>query len=111
MNRYLTVLAVILLFMFPVVIMGLTSAVDVQLGKAVYMKRCKMCHGTDGNGNPAMARMLSVEFKPMSSPEVQALNDASITQLIKKGRGKMAKVRKVTDDDIVQVIAYLRTLK
>ena len=75
------------------------------------MKRCKMCHGADGNGNPAMARMLGVEFKPMTSPEVQKLEDATISEQIIKGKGKMAKVRKITEQDIADVIAYIRSLK
>ena len=111
MTKILSVSAVVLLFLIPVAVMGLTSVDDVEVGKAVYMKRCKMCHGTDGNGNPAMARMLSVEFKSMSSPEVQALEDEAISEMIKKGKGKMAKVRKITDDEIAKVIIYLRSLK
>lgn len=111
MSKYIAFLAVVVLFIFPVVILGLTPSADVETGKAVFMKRCKMCHGADGNGNPAMARMLGVEFKPMSSAEVQKLDDESIQQLITKGKGKMAKVRKINDVEIGQVIAYLRSLK
>jgi len=55
--------------------------------------------------------MLGVEFKAMSSDHVQDLSDDTIRETVLKGKGKMAKVRKVTDQDITHVIAYLRTLK
>ena len=111
MRRYWTAVLIIVFFLVPVLLMGLTSNGDPETGKAVFLKRCKMCHGVDGNGYPAMARMLGVEFKAMSSDHVQDLSDDTIRETVLKGKGKMAKVRKVTDQDITHVIAYLRTLK
>jgi mono/diheme cytochrome c family protein len=111
MKKIITISSAFFLFLVPTILLGLTSLDEVELGKAVYMKKCKMCHGADGNGNPAMARMLSVEFKSMSSVHIQSLDDESIAQTIKKGKGKMAKVRNISDEDIAHVISYLRTLK
>ena len=37
---------------------GVVLAADADAGKAVYEKSCVGCHGKDGKGNPAMAKVL-----------------------------------------------------
>jgi len=98
------------LLVAPLVAVGLGAA-GVDEGKAVFDKRCKMCHGADGKGNPAMARMLQVQFHPMDSEYVQKLTDEEIKNTVLKGKGKMAAVRGITESEITQVTAYLRSLK
>ena len=44
---------------------------DAQAGKAVYDSKCKICHGANGEGNPAIAKTLKVTFRPLASKEVQ----------------------------------------
>jgi mono/diheme cytochrome c family protein len=83
---------------------------NVEGGKKVYLTRCKMCHGADGAGNPAMARMLKVEFKSLDSDYVQDLKDDELVSIITKGKGKMAAVRGLNDQQLADVIAYLRAL-
>ena len=51
------------------------SAADATAGKAVYDKSCKTCHGADGTANPAIAKMMKVDMKDLSSAEVQAMSD------------------------------------
>ena len=41
------------------------AAADAAAGKAVYDKSCKSCHGADGAGNPAVAKMMKVEMKAL----------------------------------------------
>lgn len=94
----------------PVVVLGFAAG-DVDQGKASFQKRCKMCHGADGAGNPAMARMLKVEFKAMDSEYVQNLGDAEIKNIVVKGKGKMAAVRGVEEPELNDLLAYLRSLK
>ncbi len=99
-----------LMFSLPVLVLGMTSD-QVAKGKAVYLKRCKMCHGADGSGNPAIAKMLGAQFHPMSSEYIQKKTDEEIKTTIQKGKGKMAAIRGVSDQEIADVIAYLRSLK
>ena len=80
-------------------------------GKAVYKKKCQTCHGADGAGNAKLAKMLKVEFKHLGSPEVQKLSDAEMAKIIKEGIGKMKPVKGLTDQQIQDVIAFVRTLK
>jgi len=84
---------------------------DATAGKDVYLKKCKACHGEDGNGNEGMAKLLKVTFSPMSSDEVQSKSDADIKKIIVEGKDKMKPVKDISDTDINNVIAYLRTFK
>jgi mono/diheme cytochrome c family protein len=100
---------------FFLVVLGLTLLIlaasgDVTAGKTVYTNRCKMCHGTDGAGNPAMGRMLKVEFRALASDYIQDKKDAELIQIITKGKGKMAAVRGLSEQQLEDVIAYLRSL-
>lgn len=94
----------------PLLAAAIIAAGPEEEGKAVYLKRCKMCHGADGEGNPAIAKMLKVEFKALDSEDVQKKTDAEFKEIIVKGKGKMAAVRGTTDSEIEKVIAYLRSL-
>ena len=40
-------------------------AADAAAGKAVYMAKCRGCHGAEGEGNPNIAKMMKVEMKPL----------------------------------------------
>ncbi len=84
---------------------------DAANGKAVYARACQKCHGADGAGVPAIAKALKVELKPLGSAEAQKTSDAEMAKAIKEGKGKMAKVSALTDKDVADVIAYVRTFK
>jgi cytochrome c553 len=95
------------------VLFGLTPmfAADAAAGKAVFDKRCKMCHGADGQGNPGMAKVLGTTIQDLGSPEVQKMSDADIKKIITSGKGKMKPVAGLSDADMDNVIAHIRTLK
>ena len=89
---------------------GTLAAADAQAGKAVYDKSCKSCHGVDGKGNPAIAKMMKVDLKALGSAEVQGKSDADLKKDSTQGTGKMKPV-KITDAQADDVVAYVRTLK
>lgn len=109
MKKLCTSVFLSLLLVSPLILLGMAQG-DVEQGESVYLKRCKMCHGADGEGNPAMARMLKVEFKALDSEYVQNLSDEELKSVITKGKGKMAAVRGLDEQDVTDVIAYLRSL-
>jgi cytochrome c len=86
-------------------------AADANAGKTVYMHRCKMCHAEDGNGNPGMAAALHVKFLPLGSEEVQKMSDADFKKIITEGKDKMKPIKGLSDTEINNVIAFIRTLK
>ena len=86
-------------------------AASAKDGESVYSAKCKNCHGADGAGNPAIAKMMNVTMKPLGSAEVQAKSDADLKAAISAGTGKMKPVAGVSGADADNVVAYLRTLK
>jgi mono/diheme cytochrome c family protein len=87
------------------------QAQDAAAGKAVYGKKCQSCHAADGAGNPGIAKAMNVELKPLSSAEVQSKSDADLKKVITAGSGKMKPVAGLSDKDVSDVVAYIRTLK
>ncbi len=85
-------------------------AADAAAGKAIYATKCRTCHGAEGQGNPAMAKALSAEIKPLSSPEVQSKSDADLKMVITAGAGKMKPVA-ISGADLDNTVAFVRSLK
>jgi mono/diheme cytochrome c family protein len=88
-----------------------SAMADAAAGKTVYAAKCQKCHGANGEGKAAIAAMLKVTMKPLTSPEVKALSDAAMTKDITQGVGKMVPVKPITDAEVKDVIAYVRSLK
>jgi len=77
--------------------------------EALYKSKCQMCHGADGKGSPAGQKMGVRDFH---SPEVAKESDAELFKITKEGKGKMPKQEgKLTDDQIKELISYIRKLK
>jgi mono/diheme cytochrome c family protein len=80
-------------------------------GKEVYTAKCAPCHGANGEGKAAIAKMYNVTQAPLASKEVQAKTDDQLKEVILKGQGKMKPVSGVTDKQAADVVAFIRTLK
>lgn len=80
-------------------------AADAAAGKAIYATKCKTCHGADGDGNPAMAKALKVEIKPLSA------TTSDVKGVIVNGQGKMKPMSAVAGADLDNVVAYVKTMK
>ena len=88
-----------------------TLAADAAAGKTVFDAKCKACHGADGAGNPAIAKMMKVEMKALGSAEVQKRSDADLKMVVTMGTGKMKPVTTVTGADLDNVVAYVHSMK
>ena len=80
-------------------------------GKDVYGSKCKSCHGESGQGNPAIAKMMKVDLRPLASKEVQAASDDDLKKIITQGKGKMKAVAGLSAKQVDDVVAFVRTLK
>jgi mono/diheme cytochrome c family protein len=100
-------MAALLVVAIPVFLL---AAGDATAGKALYDKKCASCHAKDGAGNPGIAKALKVELRHLGSKEVQAKSDDELKQIVTEGTEKKKPVKGLTDDDLANVIAYLRTL-
>ena len=79
-------------------------------GADTYKAKCVMCHAADGSGStPAGKAMGAI---PFSSPDLVKASDADLIAATKNGKGKMpAYSGKLTDAQIKDVVAYIRTLQ
>jgi mono/diheme cytochrome c family protein len=86
---------------------------DAKAGKEPFGRTCAMCHGPDGNTpNAALAKMLKVEKIPqLGSSEIQAKTDDELKKVIMEGFGKMKPVSTLSEKDVRNVIAFVRTIK
>ena len=84
--------------------------------KEIWEKNCVSCHGKDGRGDTKMGRKAGV--KDYTDSKVQAeMQDDKATKTIKEGikeKGKEVMKQfgdKLTDEEIKELIAYMRSFK
>jgi mono/diheme cytochrome c family protein len=83
-----------------------------KAGLALYTKNCASCHGKAGLGDGVKARTLKDSPGDFSKAAFQTQADGDLFFKTKTGRGEMPKYEgKLADDDIWNVVNYLRTLK
>ncbi len=82
-------------------------------GASTYAAKCASCHGKDGKGNPAMAKMFKVDLAALDLVDKDSLakSDGELAKLTADGLNKMPAYKgKLTDGDIAAVVAYIRAL-
>src|SRR5262245_22854428 len=83
----LVLMAAVLVWVTPL------TAADTAAGKDLYGKKCASCHGANGEGKDAIAKMFNVEMKPLTSKEVLSKSDADLKKAMLEGSGKMKTVK------------------
>ena len=89
----------------------------VARGKTLYVQTCSVCHGPDGNGVPNLGKDL------VNSKFVAAQTDDQLLEYVQKGRAANDPLNttgiamparagnpSLTDDQIRDIIAYIRTI-
>lgn len=84
-------------------------------GKKLFLTNCAICHGHEGLGDGPSRSSLIAEPANLTAPPVADYRDGRMFLSIKlgkmvKGRLTMPPVSKMTDEEIWQTIAYVRTL-
>jgi mono/diheme cytochrome c family protein len=86
-----------------------TPAFAQSAGGATYKAKCQMCHGADGQPT---ATGKSMKALPFNAPELTKASNATLIASIMNGKGRMpAYAGKLTDSQIKDVVAYIRTLQ
>ncbi len=88
--------------------LALSTAAQAQSDPAKFFKtNCTLCHSADGSGDSPTGK--AMHAKDLRSDEVQKQNDAALSEVIAKGRGKMpAFGAKIKPDEMPKLIAFIR---
>jgi mono/diheme cytochrome c family protein len=79
-------------------------------GKTHYQVHCALCHGDQGKGDGPAGSAYETKAIDLTQGQAPAASDGELFLTIKKGKGKMPPAKKMSDEQIWQAVAYLRTL-
>lgn len=84
-----------------------------KVGKMLYTKHCKSCHGGKGEGNGPKAKSMKTAIRSLKMAEVQSQTDGVLYYQSFIGRDEMPNYEKKIgdDEDRWAIINYLRTMK
>ncbi|MFD1314720.1 c-type cytochrome [Namhaeicola litoreus] len=86
---------------------------DLNIGKSLYDKHCKSCHGKEGYGDGPKANEMKGDLGDFSSAEYQKQTDGELFYKTSFGRDDMPEFTKKMPDDEDRwlIVNYMRTLK
>ena len=87
--------------------------VDLAIGKSLYSKHCKSCHGDEGYGDGPKADDMKGDLGDFSTKAFQAQSDGALFYKTSFGRDDMPAFDKKLslDEDRWLIVNYMRTLK
>ncbi len=86
---------------------------DPNVGAELYQKYCRVCHGSEGDGDGVMTKLMGI--MPMDHTNPNATNPLSNTELVNnilngKGRFMPAWEGVLTKSDVEALVSYIRLL-
>jgi mono/diheme cytochrome c family protein len=93
-----------------VTVMTLVSYAGAPEGKSLFAAKCLPCHGPNGEGKPAIAKMYNVKMQALGSKAVQGKSEADLKKVMTEGQGKMKPVAGLEAKQVTDIIAFVRTL-
>ena len=81
---------------------------NASLVRATWRNQCAQCHGPTGRGDGPQGRMLRVPDLNKSDWQSRA-TDATIANVIRRGRNKMPAFDKLPDDIVDGLVAHIRS--
>jgi mono/diheme cytochrome c family protein len=86
---------------------------DAAIGKSLYDKHCKSCHGKEGYGDGPKAKEMKGDLGDFSTAEFQKQSDGTLFYKTTIGRNDMPEFTKKlpADEDRWLIVNYMRTLK
>lgn len=89
---------------------------SLRIGRAIFMGRCSLCHGTLGLGDGKMSRI--IKDPPPFNLTLSRSPDEYLNELIHKGGGEMGRSPRMppfgddlSESDIASVIMFIKTLR
>lgn len=129
MTRFLTTTLMMAALAMGSVIPSVAFAGDVAAGKAKFMSLCVSCHGESGKGDGPTGKALAAAGQPAprdftvgdfvldANKDGKTGTDADLREVITKGAlvfggsAMMAPVQGLSDADLANLIAFIRSLK
>ena len=91
------------------VLLSATAFAADQKTQDLYKAKCQGCHGPDGKAS-AIGKKLGA--KDFSDPDVVKLSEADMVKVTTDGKNKMPAYKgKLTDDQIKDLVKYIREMK
>lgn len=89
------------------------SAENIKIGKSLYDKHCKSCHGKNGEGDGPKAAELDTPAGDFTAADFQAQSDGTLYYKTTEGRDDMPTFKKkiASDEDRWLIVHYIRTMK
>lgn len=83
-----------------------------KIGRIIYSKQCKFCHGSKGKGDGNQANLVETPVADLTVASVKDQTDGSLYYKIVTGRDDMPTFEKIITDgeDLWLVINYIRSL-
>ena len=98
-----------------IVVLRPAHADDAAAGKTVYVQQCVVCHGLKGKGNGPQGKNLNpkpTDFTTAVPNDEEWFKATKLgSKAIGKSNGMEAYATKLTDQQIRDVLAYVKTLK
>jgi mono/diheme cytochrome c family protein len=89
--------------------MMLVSATAIAQGDTTYKAKCQSCHGATGVPSAGMVKSMGV--KPVTDPDVKAMDEAKMIDITTNGVRKMPAFKgKLTDAQIKEAVDHYRKL-
>ena len=83
---------------------------SLSIGKSLYAKHCKTCHGKTGMGDGITSRTLDVDPSDLTLDDLDTQKDGEIYYKILIGRDEMPGFEQLIDEeDIWHMVNYIRT--
>jgi mono/diheme cytochrome c family protein len=86
---------------------------NLALGKSLFNKHCKSCHGSGGKGDGPKSKELETDPGDFTSADFHKQTDGELFYKTKEGRDDMPSFKKKisSDEDIWLLVDYVRALK
>ena len=89
----------------------ISADTDAAIGKSLYSKHCKSCHGSEGYGDGPKADDVDGHLGDFSSKEFQKQSDGALFYKGYIGRDDMPSFeKKLSEEDMWLTVNYMRTL-
>ena len=84
---------------------------DATAGELVYRNHCLLCHMLSGQPQFTAEKVFRTPMDSLAEGEVQSKSNAQLRRIIVAGDGHMAPVKGLSHREIVNVIAFIRSLR